>query len=95
MAFPLATVLAAAPGLISTATDIIRLIKQKKTSAPLPDDKARLDELVNLLEQQAQVIEELAVNNRNMAIAVRNNRVFSLIALLMSAIMLGVVIFVK
>lgn len=94
MAFPLATVLAAAPGLISTATDIIRLIKQKKTSAPLPD-KARLDELVNLLEQQAQVIEELAVNNRNMAIAVRNNRVFSLIALLMSAIMLGVVIFVK
>lgn len=94
MAFPLATVLAAAPGLISTATDIIRLIKQKKKSAPLPD-KARLDELVNLLEQQAQVIEELALNNRNMAIAVRNNRVFSLISLLMSAIMLGVVIFVK
>ena len=94
MAFPLATVLAAAPGLISAATDIIRLIKQKKSSEPLPD-KARLDELITLLEQQAQVIEELAVNNRNMAIAVRNNRILSLSALIVSMLVLGVLFLAK
>jgi len=92
MAFPLGTVLATAPGLISAATDLIRMIKQKKTTESVPD-QARLDELATLLEQQARLIEELALNNRNMAIVVRNNRVLSVLALLTSILTLGVVLF--
>lgn len=91
MAFPLGTVLATAPGLISAAADIIRMLKQKKTTEPVPDT-ARLDELTAVLEQQARIIEDLAVNNRNMAIVVRNNRILSIIALLCSIVTLGIVL---
>ena len=92
MAFPLGTVLATAPGLISAATDLIRMIKQKKTTESVPD-QAKLEELTNLLEQQARLIEDIALNNRNMAIVVRNNRVLSVLALLTSILTLGVVLF--
>ena len=43
------------------------------------DDK--LAQLESLIEKQAIVIEELAINNRTMAMAVRNNRVISAISL--------------
>lgn len=82
MAFPLGTVLATAPGLISAAADIIRAIKQKKQQAPQPDTQ-KLDELTGLIEKQALVIEELALNNRNMALSVRNNRILSGLSLLL------------
>jgi hypothetical protein len=79
MAFPLATVLNAAPGLISAAADIINLIRKNKQQAPQPDT-AKLEELTSLIEQQAKVLEELALNNRNLVLAVRNNRIVALVA---------------
>ena len=80
MPFPLATVLNAAPGLISAATDILRLIRTKRQSA-LPPEPDRYAELTGLIEQQANVIEELALNNRNLVLAVRNNRVIAMASL--------------
>ena len=80
MAFPLVTVLTAAPGIISAATDIIRAIRDKKKSDTLPDAE-RLTKIADLIEKQAMVIEELAVNNQNLALAVRNNRIISLISI--------------
>ena len=81
MAFPLVTVLTAAPGIISAATDIIRAIKDKKMSDTLPDEE-RLSKIADLIERQAMVVEELAVSNRNLALAVRNNRIISFISIL-------------
>jgi hypothetical protein len=80
MAFPLGTVLAAAPGIISAATDIIKVIRERKSQAPQDEDD-KLAELELLIEKQATVIEELAINNSTMAMAVRNNRVISAISL--------------
>ena len=95
MAFPLATVLAAAPGIISAATDIIRVIKQRNQEAPpaqaAPDAEA-LEALVALLEKQAVVIEELAVNNQQLTLAVRNNRIISILALLLALLAAGLAI---
>lgn len=79
MPFPLATVLNAAPGLISAAAEIIGLVKSKKISAP--PEANRYEELTALIEQQAKVIEELALNNRNLVLAVRNNRIMALASL--------------
>lgn len=79
MAIPLTAVLAAAPGIISAAADIIKVIRDRKQK-PLAED-GKLDELESLIEQQALLIEELAISNRNMAMAVRNNRMLSMIAL--------------
>ena len=81
MAFPLVTVLTAAPGIISAATDIIRAIKDKKNNPAMPESE-KLSEIGQLIEKQAQVIEDLALNNRNLALAVRNNRVISFISIL-------------
>ena len=87
MAFPLGTVLAAAPGIISAATDIIKLIRNRNQEPPHETkDKEenkdpRVDELMGLLEKQAVVIEELAKNNNELALAVRNNRIITLTAL--------------
>lgn len=80
MAFPLGTVLAAAPGIITAATDIIKVIREKKKQAPQTESE-KLDELESLIEKQALLIEELAINNRNMVIAVKNNRIISAISI--------------
>lgn len=103
MAFPLGAVLAAAPGIISAAADIIRVIREKKadsqtntdTDANVIDvqpDSQRLDEMASLIERQAQVIEELALNNSNMVLAVRNNRILSAISIVIgvTAIVLAI-----
>lgn len=83
MAFPLGTVLTTAPGLISAAADIIRAIRQKKQvpAQPPEPDTQKLEELASLIEQQAQVIEDLALNNRNLVLAVRNNRILAVVSL--------------
>lgn len=89
MAFPLVTVLSAAPGLIAAATDIIRLIKERKKEEPKPEQwpgSEKLDEMAELLEKQARVIEELALNNRNLALAVRNNRLLSIVSIVIAVI---------
>lgn len=90
MVFPLGAVLAAAPGVISAAADIIRVIKKKKTNESQPIAE-KLDELEELIERQAELIEELARNNNNLALAVKNNRIVSSIsvALAVSAIALA------
>lgn len=93
MAFPLATVLTAAPGLISAAADVIRIIKERKKNVESPPEKDKTQELVELIEQQAIVIEELAINNRNMALAVRNNRYLSTISTVIAIIAMLVVMF--
>jgi hypothetical protein len=93
MPFPLATVLTAAPGLISAAADVIRIIKERKKNTELPPEEDKTQELVELIEQQAMVIEELAVNNRNMALAVRNNRFLSAISTVIAIIALTVAMF--
>jgi hypothetical protein len=93
MAFPLATVLTAAPSVISAAADIIRVIREKKTNEPdVQPDSQKLDEITDLVERQAKVIEELALNNSNLALAVRNNRILSAVSLIIggSALILSI-----
>ena len=99
MPFPLAAVLTAAPGIISAAADLIRMIREKKTPAATEPDEPvvdsakhnaeKINELENLIERQAQLIEELALNNSNLALAVKNNRVLSAISI---AIGIGAVV---
>ncbi|MBI1424228.1 MAG: hypothetical protein GC149_12220 [Gammaproteobacteria bacterium] len=91
MAFPLATVLNAAPGLISAAADIIGMIRKNKQAVPQADT-AKLDELAALLEQQAKVLEELALNNRNLVLAVRNNRIVAVAAVALALCATGIAI---
>ena len=97
MAFPLATVLAAAPGVISAAADIIRVIRKKKEANVVPENetsiKDKIAELESLLERQALVIEELALSNRNLALEVRNNRILSVIVLVIAFIAIFLAIF--
>ena len=84
MAFPLATVLTAAPGLITAAADIVRVIRERRQpqpEQPTEPDSKRLDELTALIEQQAKLIEELAINNQQLSLAVRNNRMLALASL--------------
>jgi len=93
MAFPLAAVLAAAPSVISAAADIIRVIRDKKSNEPVEQPESeKLAELADLIERQAKVIEELALNNSNLALAVRNNRILSTVSLVLgvSAIILSI-----
>ena len=85
MAFPLVTVLSAAPGVISAAADIIRAIKDRKKTDN-KSDLEKLSDLEALAEQQALLIEELAVNNRNLALAVRNNRIITIVSLILATI---------
>jgi len=91
MAIPLMTVLTAAPGIISAAADVLRVIRERKTET-IQSDSDKLNQLENLIEQQAVLIEELAVNNRNLALAVRNNRIIAAIAILtgISAVLLTI-----
>lgn len=82
MAFPLGTVLAAAPGIISAASDIIKLVRNRNR----PDETqavqdTRVDELASLIEKQAVLIEEMARNNQELALAVRNNRILTFVSL--------------
>lgn len=81
MPFPLATVLAATPSVVSAAAEMIRAIKARKTNVPQVTAQ-QLDDMAVLIERQAQLIEELAINNRNLALAVRNNRILAGVALL-------------
>ena len=87
MAFPLTLVLSAAPGIVSAAADILRMIRTKKDKDVVKEpDSEKLTELVKLAEKQAILIEEMAVNNRNLALAVRNNRIIALIAMLIACV---------
>lgn len=87
MAFPLTAVLSAAPGIVSAAADILRMIRTKKDKDVVKEpDSEKLTELAKLAEKQAILIEEMAVNNRNLALAVRNNRIIAVIAMLIACV---------
>jgi len=88
MAFPLTMLLKSAPGLISAAADIIGVIRRNKESTKSPE-MVRVEALSSLLEQQAKVIEELAVNNRYLVLAVRNNRIVAVVSLGVAILALG------
>ncbi len=91
MALPLATVLSAAPGLISAAADMLNLVRkyrQQSEQTPDIDVEHRIEELNTLIEQQALVIEELAKNNQQLTLAVRNNRRLAAVALGVGAVAL-------
>ena len=93
MAFPLTTVLTAAPGIISAAADIIKLVRNRKPlKEPQQSSEQRIEELVSLIEKQALVIEELARNNRNLALAVRNNRILSMVSMGGAVLAIGLAI---
>ncbi|MBD3671381.1 MAG: hypothetical protein HUJ29_11450 [Gammaproteobacteria bacterium] len=83
MAIPLGSVLAAAPGVISAASEIMELVRKRKgladeeSGARVSPDQVRLNELAAVVEKQAEVIEELAQNNNDLALAVRTNRIIS------------------
>ena len=91
MAFPLSAVLAATPGIITAATDIIKAIRERKL---LPQaEREKLEELESLVEKQALIIEELAVNNRNLVLAVRNNRLLSMMSVLVGLVACGLALY--
>lgn len=95
MAFPLATVLTAAPGIISAAADIIKLIRHREEdNEPDQSSDDRMEGLVALIEKQAVVIEELARNNSNLALAVRNNRILSMLSMGIAVSALGLAIWI-
>jgi len=91
MAIPLGAVLSATPGIISAAAEIIRAIRERKLA---PQEEAeKLGELESLVEKQALIIEELAINNQNLVLAVRNNRVLSGISVALGLLACGLAIY--
>lgn len=89
MAFSLGSVLSAAPGVIGAATDIMELVRKRKGLSPSPETD-RSNELSALIEKQAEVIEDLAQNNRDLALAVRVNRRLTALSLLLAIAALAV-----
>lgn len=84
MAIPLGAVLAATPGIITAAADIIKVIRDRKLSPQAEAEK--LEELESLVEKQALIIEELAINNQNLVLAVRNNRLISAVSIIVGLV---------
>ncbi len=94
MAFPLGTVLAAAPGIITAAADVIKLIRNRKQpDEPAQNQDPRVEELALLIEKQAMLIEELAKNNRELALSVQSNRRFTMLATGLSVLAVVLVLF--
>ncbi len=86
MAIPLLPVLAAAPGILSAAADLVRMVRSRKgsdKSGQTPGDlEKQVTELKDIVARQSELIQELAQSNQNMALAMRNNRILSVAALL-------------
>lgn len=85
MAIPLVTVLTAAPGVISTVSDIIKAVRYLRSSKE-PDREKMITEIEELLEKQALAMSELAESNRNLALAVRTNRRLTILSLALALI---------
>ena len=83
MAIPLVAVLTAAPGVIATVADIIKAIRFLRSSGSGLNEKT-IKEIEALLEQQAVALSELAESNRNLALAVRANRIIAGVSLLVA-----------
>lgn len=94
MPFPFLTVLAAAPGILSGAADLVRLIRPAKERGKAAGDlEKQVSELREIVAQQSVLIQELAESNQNMALAMRNGRILSVVALLagLAGIVAGIV----
>ena len=83
MAIPLVAVLAATPGVISTVADIIKAIRFLRSKGGGLNEKT-IKEIEALLEQQALALSEIAESNRNLALAVRANRIIAGLSLLVA-----------
>lgn len=83
MAIPLVAVLKATPGVVSTVADIISAVRFLRTSGGGPTEKT-IKDIEELLEKQAVVMSEIAESNRNLALAVRNNRLIAGASLLVA-----------
>jgi hypothetical protein len=83
MAFSLGMVLEAAPDIIAGATEVIKLVKSLKSSESGPNEKT-INKIEDLLEKQAMALHDIAESNRNLAIAVRTNRIIASASLLIA-----------
>lgn len=92
MAIPLMAVLTAAPGLISTVAEIVRATRSMRSGGTGLNEKT-IQQLEELLEQQAVVLSEMAESNRNLALAVRTNRIIAGVSLLAAVGALLVAVF--
>jgi hypothetical protein len=90
MAIPLVAVLKAAPGVIATVADIIKAIRFLRSNGSGPAEKT-IKEIEEILEMQAVALSELAESNRNLALAVRVNRILAVVSLLIT---IGALVFV-
>lgn len=84
MAFPLLTVLTAAPGIISAAADLVRTVRARQargTTGTAVDLEQQVAELRTIVAEQSALIEKLAQSHQDLAMAARNGRILSAIAL--------------
>ena len=80
MVFPLGTVLAAAPGIIAGAAEMLKMVKSLK-SGDSGSNARTIKEIEDLLEKQTIAIHDMAESNRNLALAVRTNRIIAGVSL--------------
>jgi CHASE3 domain sensor protein len=83
MTIPLVAVLTAAPGVIASVTEIVKAIRSLRKSGSGLNEKT-IKDIEELLEKQAVALSELAESNRNLALAVRNNRILAGVALVVA-----------
>ncbi|MCA9501019.1 MAG: hypothetical protein KC588_17625 [Nitrospira sp.] len=82
MAFPLTAVLKSAPEIIFASKELYETIRKywaRDGKTPLSE---KVENIGSLMEEQAKVIDDLAINNKNLVLAIRNTRIISLISLL-------------
>ncbi len=83
MAIPLGMVLAATPQIIATVVEIIMRVKSLRAGGSKPTEKT-IKEIEDLLEKQAAALRDIAESNRNLALAVRTNRLIAGVSLLIA-----------
>jgi hypothetical protein len=83
MAIHLVAALKAAPNVIASVTGIIQAVNALKSSGSGPNEKT-IKEIEDLLEKQAVAMRDIAESNRNLALAVRANRIITGVSLLVA-----------
>ena len=83
MAIPLSMVLTATPQVIAAVVEIIKGVKSLRTGGSQPTERT-IKEIEDLLEKQAVALRDIAESNRNLALAVRTNRIIAGMSLLIA-----------
>jgi hypothetical protein len=83
MAIPLSMVLTATPQVIAAVVEIIKGVKSLRTGGSQPTERT-IKEIEDLLEKQAVALRDIAESNRNLALAVRTNRIIAGVSLLLA-----------